>query len=159
MPIVEPTAEDHKWMVIALSEAEAAAQEEGVPVGSVMVKDGLVIGKGHNRSRSNNDPTSHAEIECIRNGGLRQGYDRVTLYTTVSPCLMCIGALLFVGIRRVVIGDCRSFKGDVALMVTKGVEVALTNNERAYELMADFARRDHAFWVEFASGSPLLHGN
>jgi creatinine deaminase len=94
----------------------------------------------------------------MRNAGLRN-FNEVTLYTTVSPCLMCIGGILFVGIRRLVIGDRRSFAGHIKLLLSRGVEVTLLDDSQCYELMAEFMNREPQFWRNFASGSPLLFGS
>lgn len=152
MELVSPIADDYRYMKLAIAEAEAGAREGGVPVGCVMVRADAVIGAGHNRSRQHNDPTSHAEIECIRNGGLRNSYSGVTLYTTVSPCMMCTGAMLFIRIPRVVIGDRRSFAGDIPFLLSKGLLVSVLDDENCYRLMVEFAERNPEFWTNVASG-------
>ena len=100
--------QDEKWMKIALEEAIKAEKEGEVPVGSVLVKNGMLIAKAHNQPISRNDPTAHAEIQLIRNGGIKQDNYRLTgtsLYVTLEPCAMCVGAMMHARIERIVYGS------------------------------------------------------
>jgi len=129
MPLIAPTADDRKFMRLALAEAEKSYKEGGVPVGSVMVRNGAVFADGRNRFRQANDPTCHAEIDAVRNAGMQKdGYQDVTLYSTLSPCMMCTGAMLFVGIPKVVIGDRETYAGDVDFLVQRGMSVVLLDD-------------------------------
>ena len=89
MPFVAPTADDHKFMRVALQEARRGYDEGGVPVGSVLVEDGRLVAQGHNRRIQDGDPIAHGEMDCLRRAGRRPHYRDTTLYTTLSPCLMC----------------------------------------------------------------------
>jgi len=96
---------DRRFMAEAFAMARKSYDEGGVPVGAVMVQDGEVIARGHNRRVQHDDSVSHGETDCLRQAGLRDSYDGITLYTTLSPCMMCSGSVLQFGIRRVVIGE------------------------------------------------------
>ncbi len=97
----------------ALNEALGSYREGGIPIGSVMVENGIVIGRGHNQRVQLNDPIAHGEMDCIRNVGRRASYKDITLYTTLSPCMMCAGTIIQFGIPRVVVGENLSFKGNL----------------------------------------------
>jgi len=147
MPFVEPTETDRHFMRLALAEAQKSFDEGGVPVGSVMVRNGKVFAAGQNRFRQTNDPTCHAEVDCVRNGGMQiAGYDDVTLYSTLSPCMMCTGAMLFVGVPKVVIGDRETYPGDVEFLVTRGLEVVLLDDPDCIRLLRRFIYENQEFW-------------
>lgn len=98
-----------KFMKEALSEAKKSLSEGGIPIGSVLIKNGIIIGRGHNRRVQNNDPVAHAEIECLRNAGRIGNYKNVILYSTVMPCYLCAGAIVQFGIKDVIVGESRNF--------------------------------------------------
>lgn len=156
MPIVDATDADREFMRHALAQAQKAFDEGGLPVGAVLVRDGEIIAAGRNRSRQSHDPTSHGEIDCLRNGGLLEaGYAGTTLYSTLSPCLMCAGAVLFFGVPRVVIGDRETYPGDVEYMSGRGVEIVLLDDPDCRALMKRFVREQSTFWNSIVAGDAL----
>jgi cytosine/creatinine deaminase len=153
MPLVQPTDADRKFMRLALAEAEKTFKEGGVPVGSVMVRNGQVFAGGRNRFRQANDPTCHAEIDVVRNAGLQKGgYRDVTLYSTLSPCMMCTGAMLFLGIPKVVIGDRETYPGDVDFLVARGLAVVLLDDADCIALLRRFIAENQDFWNRVVLG-------
>ena len=153
MPLLAPTADDRKFMRLALAEAEKSYKEGGVPVGSVMVRNGEVFADGRNRFRQANDPTCHAEIDVVRNAGMQKdGYKDVTLYSTLSPCMMCTGAMLFVGIPKVVIGDRETYAGDVDFLVQRGMAVVLLDDKECIALLQRFIAENPDFWNKVVLG-------
>jgi cytosine deaminase len=152
MPILAATEDDRRYMRLALEQAQKSHAKGSVPVGSVMVRDGAVIALGRNRSQETNDPTSHGETDCLRNGGLRDGYGGVTLYTTLSPCLMCSGAMLFLGIPRVVIGERETYRGEVDVLLARGMEVVLLDDPDCFALMQRFTSERAELWRKVTAG-------
>jgi cytosine deaminase len=148
MPFAEATPEDRTFMALALEEAKLGYDEGGVPVGSVMVSNGEVIAQGHNRRVQEGDPIAHGEMDCLRRAGRRPHYKDVTLYTTLSPCMMCTGTILQFGIPRVVIGEQENFEGNGAFLSERGVEVVLLNDPACIELMSRFIEEKPSLWNE-----------
>lgn len=148
MASVNATASDREFMALALQEARTGYEEGGVPVGAVMVEAGQVIGRGHNRRVQDGNPVSHGETDCMKNAGRRSNYARVTMYTTLSPCMMCAGTILQFGIPRVVIGEDENFAGNIDFMRQRGVEVVLLNDRDCIELMAKFIAERPELWYE-----------
>ena len=148
MPITEATADDIRFLKLALEEARRGYDAGGVPVGSVMVEDGRMIAGGHNKRVQDGDPIAHGEMDCIRNAGRRPGYGGVTLYTTLSPCMMCSGAILQFGIPRVVVGENRNFAGNIDFLAGRGVEVVLMDDADCIELMRRFIAERPELWNE-----------
>ena len=153
LPPGTPTPEDRGFMREAYAQARASYEEGGVPVGAVMVENGKVIGRGHNRRVQDANPVSHGETDCMKNAGRRAGYSGVTMYTTLSPCMMCAGTILQFGIRRVVIGEAQNFAGNVELLSGRGVEVVLMHDEACIELMARFIKERPDLWYEDIAGN------
>jgi cytosine deaminase len=151
--MVEPAGADSAFMQLALAEARKSFTLGSIPVGSIMVRGGQVFASGRNRSIETNDPTSHAEVDCIRNGGLQPNYVEVCLYTTLSPCLMCTGAMLFLGIRKVVIAECESYAGDIDFLLAKGMEVSLLDDPDCIALMKRFVTERAALWQSVGAGN------
>jgi creatinine deaminase len=112
MPFVDPTDNDRQLMRLALAEAQRSYDEGGVPVGSVLVANGRLMAQGHNRRVQEGDPIAHGEMDCLRAAGRRRSYRRTTLYTTLSPCMMCAGTIVLFGIPRVVVGENATFGGN-----------------------------------------------
>ena len=148
MALAKATADDMRFMKEALDEARAGFDEGGVPVGSVMVKDGQLLARGRNKRVQEGDPIAHGEMDCLRAAGRRPGYQGVTLYTTLSPCMMCTGAILQFDIPRVVVGENRNFEGNIALLCERGVEVVLLDDPGCIELMERFIRERPELWNE-----------
>lgn len=143
---------DAVFMARALDQARKSYEEGGLPIGAVMVLDGEVIGAGHNRRVQDGDPIAHGEMSCLRNAGRRPSYAGVTLYTTLSPCMMCSGTVVQFGIPRVVVGENRNFGGNIEFLRSHGVEVELLNDPACEELMARFIREQPALWSEDIAG-------
>lgn len=148
MPLAIATAEDRRFLAEALAEAEASYKTGGIPVGAVLVRGGAILARGHNRSQQTNDPTSHGETDCLRNGGLLPTYAGTTLYTTLSPCMMCTGAALFLGVPRIVIGEREHYAGDVDFLLARGLEVAVLDDPACIALMRRFATERAEFWAK-----------
>lgn len=148
MPFVEPTEDDHGFMRLALEEAERGYDDGGVPVGSVLVENGRLVARGHNRRVQDGDPIAHGEMHCLRAAGRRPHYRSTVLYTTLSPCMMCTGAILQFAIPRVVVGERTNFEGNCDFLVERGVEVALLDHPGCIELMARFIAERPELWNE-----------
>ncbi|HSH41210.1 MAG TPA: nucleoside deaminase, partial [Arenicellales bacterium] len=130
--------DDKTFMSLALEEARKGYEEGGVPVGAVMVENGEVIGRGYNRRVQDGNPVSHGETDCMKNAGRRPGYDGVTMYTTLSPCMMCAGTIVQFGIGRVVIGEDENFPGNIDFLKSRGVDVTLLDDPDCKALMKKF---------------------
>jgi cytosine deaminase len=148
MPFVEATEQDHALMRVALAEAQRGYDEGGVPVGSVLVENGRLVAQGHNRRVQEGDPIAHGEMDCLRRAGRRPHYRNTVLYTTLSPCMMCTGAILQFGIPRVVVGDRTSFEGNCDFLAGREVDVVLLDDPGCIELMARFIRERPDLWNE-----------
>ena len=144
---------DLKFLRLAYEEAARGYAEGGVPVGAVMVKHSKLIARGHNRRVQHDDPVSHGETDCLRNAGIREDYGDVALYTTLSPCMMCTGAILHFGIKRVVIGENQNFSGNIDFLTERGVDVVLLDDPECIELMAKFIRERPDIWFEDIAGN------
>ena len=148
MPIVDATDEDRIFMKRAWEEAEKGYHEGGVPVGAVMVEAGQVIASGRNQRVQAGDPVAHGEMDCLRQAGRRPHYKGVTLYTTLSPCMMCTGAILQFEVPRVVVGEDQNFAGNLAFLAERGVEVVLLNDPDCIQLMERFIQERPELWNE-----------
>ena len=138
------------FMQAAIEEAELGLAEGGIPIGSVLVHDGKIIGRGHNRRVQKGSAVLHGEMDALENTGRLPArvYRESTIYTTLSPCSMCSGAILLYGIPRVVIGENRSFMGEEELLRSRGVELTVLDNDRCVELMRDFIAAKPELWNE-----------
>lgn len=134
----------------AIAEAELGAAQGGVPIGSVLVIDGEIVGRGHNQRVQQNSVILHAEMDCLENAGRRTAseYRRSTIYTTLSPCDMCTGAILLYGIPKVVIGENQTFLGGEALLQSRGVDIDGRDDPRCVELMDTFIGNLPDLWNE-----------
>jgi creatinine deaminase len=148
MPFVAPTAEDHEFMGVALAEARRGYDEGGVPVGSVLVENGRLVAQGHNRRVQDGDPIAHGEMDCLRRAGRRPHYRNTVLYTTLSPCMMCTGAILQFEIPRVVVGERSTFEGNCDFLAERGVDVVVLHDPGCIDLMARFIRERPELWNE-----------
>ncbi len=139
-----------EFMQAAIAEARAGYAEGGIPIGSVIVHEGRILGRGHNRRVQKGSPILHGEMDAFENAGRQPAsvYRQCTLYTTLSPCSMCSGAILLYGIPRVVIGENRSFMGEEALLRGRGVELTVLDDPECIELMARLMREKTALWSE-----------
>ncbi len=148
MPIIEPTEEHRRLMRRAYQEAKAGFEEGGLPIGSILVEGGAVVGAGHNRRVQEGDPIAHGEMDCLRRAGRRRHYKATTLYPTLSPCMRCSGAILQFGIPRVIVGEDQNFDGNIDFLAERGVEVALLQDLDCIELMGRFIREQPEIWNE-----------
>jgi len=138
------------FLAAALAEARAGLAEGGIPIGSVLVLDGAVAGRGRNRRVQRGSPILHAEMDCLENAG-RLGaaaLRRATLYSTLSPCDMCSGAVLLYGIPRVVVGEHCTFRGPEELLRARGVELTVLDDPECAELMRRFVAAHPELWNE-----------
>ena len=137
-----------EFMKAAIAEAKTGLSEGGIPIGSVLVKGGEIIGRGHNRRVQYDDPIIHAEIDCLRNAGRIGSYRGTTLYSTLMPCYLCAGAVVQFGIKKVVAGESVNFEGAQSFIESKGVEVVDLHLSECIEMMAEFIRVYPALWNE-----------
>jgi cytosine deaminase len=138
------------FLAAAIDEAKKGLAEGGIPIGSVLVIDGEIVGRGHNRRVQQGDPILHAEMDCLRDAGrlTAKEYARATLYSTLSPCDMCSGAALLYCIPRIVVGENQTFQGPEAYVRSRGVELTIVNDATCIELMTTFIRDDPELWNE-----------
>jgi creatinine deaminase len=138
------------FLEAAIEEARTGAREGGIPIGSVLVIDGRIVGRGHNRRVQRGSAVLHAEMDCLENAGRLSAakYAEATLYSTLSPCDMCSGAVLLYGIRRVVIGENRTFQGPEAYLRTRGVELVLADDPACVAMMREFIAAHAELWNE-----------
>jgi creatinine deaminase len=143
---------DREMMTLALAQARVSLESGGVPVGAVLAAGGQLIAAGHNERVQRGDPVAHGEIACLRNAGRRPSYADTTLYTTLSPCQMCTGAILLFQIPRVVVGEAESFEGDLGFLADRGVEIVLLDDEGCVAAMQEFQQRYPEVWSEDIGG-------
>ncbi len=140
---------DHELMDAALAEAKKSYDQGGLPIGAVLVDPvGQVVARGHNKRVQNSDPTSHGETDCIRNAGRRRDWHTLTMYTTLSPCVMCSGTALLLRIPRIVIGENQNFMGEEGLLRERGVELSVLDHPGCIELMGRFIAEKPDLWNE-----------
>ena len=138
------------FLAAAVREAEAGRDEGGIPIGSVLVIDDRIVGRGHNRRVQKGSAVLHAEMDCLENAGrlTARDYARATLYSTLSPCDMCSGAILLYKIPRVVVGENRTFQGPEAYVRSRGVSVTVLDDGDCIRLMEEFIRAYPQLWNE-----------
>ena len=138
------------FLQAAIDEARRGLEEGGIPIGSVLVHDGKIIGRGHNRRVQKGSAILHGEMDAIENAGRQPAavYRTATIYTTLSPCAMCSGTILLYGIPRVVVGENQTFMGEEALLRARGVEVVVLQDATCRELMRRFIADKPALWNE-----------
>ncbi len=139
---------DRKFLDAAYNEAQQGLREGGIPIGSVLVRNGEIIGRGHNRRVQKGDPILHGEMDAIQNAGRQKTYRDVTCYTTLSPCMMCTGTIIQFGISRVVVAESKNFKGFQDVLSLAGVQVKDADEERCTHMMADFIAKNPSLWNE-----------
>ncbi len=135
-------------MKAAIDQAKIGKSENGIPIGSVLVKDGKIIGSGHNKRIQDNDPVTHAEIDCLRNAGRVGSYKNTVLYSTLMPCYLCAGAVVQFGIKKVIAGESETFSGAKEFMQSHGVEVIDLNMEECKNMMKEFIIKNPKLWNE-----------
>jgi cytosine deaminase len=148
MPTLPP--DDEGFLAAAIEQATIGASEGGVPIGAALVADGVVLGAGRNRRIQHGSPIHHGETDALAQAGRLHAsvYARSTMFTTLSPCAMCTGAVLLYGIPRVVIGENRTFLGEEDLLRSRGVEVIVADDERCVALMERFIAERPEAWNE-----------
>jgi len=134
----------------AIDEAKKGLTAGGIPIGSVLVCDGKIIGRGHNQRVQHGSVIHHGEMNCLENAGRQKAsvYKRCTIYSTLSPCPMCSGAILLYGIPRVIVGESVTFKGPEEYVRSQGVQVEVLQNEECIQLMRDFIAKNPELWNE-----------
>lgn len=144
-----PSVNDRTLMQEALKEAQVGLREDGLPIGSVLAdRNGKIVARGHNLRVQSGDPTAHAEVVCIRNAGRRRDWAELTLFSTLSPCIMCTGTTLLYQIPRVVIGENRNFMGAEDLFRQRGVELLVLDDPDCVRMMSEFIRAHPDLWHE-----------
>ena len=139
-----------EYLNAAIEQARLGRDAGGIPIGSVLVIDGEIVGRGHNQRVQQGSAVLHAEMDCLENAGrLRAAdYARATIYSTLSPCDMCSGAILLYGIPRVIVGENRTFKGPEGLLRDRGVQVDVVDNAECIALMNEFIAAQPRLWNE-----------
>lgn len=139
-----------QFMQAAIAEAERGAQEGGIPIGSVLVHQGRIIGRGHNRRVQRGSAVLHGEMDALENAGRQPAgvYRDSVLYTTLSPCSMCSGAILLYGIPTVIVGENHTFPGEETWLRSRGVNLQIVQDPRCIQLMTDFIRERPQLWHE-----------
>jgi len=138
------------FLKAAIDEAKKGLAEGGIPIGSVLVIDNKIVSKGHNQRVQKGSSILHAEMDCLENGGrlTASDYQRATLYSTLSPCDMCSGAILLYGIPKIIVGENITFRGPEAYVRSKGVELIIANNSECHQLMQSFIKNHPTLWNE-----------
>ena len=139
-----------QFLKAAIEQAEQGLREGGIPIGSVLVIEGEIVGRGHNRRVQNGSPILHAEMDCLENAGrlTAAAYAKSTLFSTLSPCDMCSGAALLYRIPRIVVGENITFQGPENYVRSRGVELEIVNDSRCIELMREFIQGSPTLWNE-----------
>jgi cytosine deaminase len=137
-----------QFMEEAINQATKSFSEDGIPIGSVLVRAGQIIGRGHNRRVQHGDPTAHGEIDCMRNAGRQASYKDTVIYSTLMPCAMCAGAIVQFGIAKVIAGENRTFKSSAQFMRDNGVEVIDLDLDQCFELLHKFQLKFPEVWNE-----------
>ena len=142
MPVDDP------FMQAAIDEALQGLVEGGIPIGSALVKNGQLVGRGHNKRVQDGDPVTHAETDCLRNAGRLGSYRGCTLYSTLMPCYFCAGAAVQFGIKRVIVGESRNFSGVPEFMREHGIEVVDLDLPECHEMFARWIAEHPTLWNE-----------
>lgn len=137
-----------EFMQAAIAEAKQGLKTGGIPIGSVLVKDNTIIGRGHNKRVQDGDPITHAEIDCLRNAGRIGNYQDTVLYSTLMPCYLCAGAVVQFNIKKVIAGESTTFPGAKAFMESHGVEVIDLDLTECKTLMREFIEKNPRLWNE-----------
>jgi creatinine deaminase len=137
-----------KFMAMAIAEAAKSANEHGIPIGAVLVRNGEVLGRGHNQRVQKRNPILHAEIDCLQNAGRIGRYGDAVLYSTLMPCYLCAGAVVQFGIRHVVVGEAENFAGAADFLREHGVDVEVVDDPACIKLLGDFISAHGELWNE-----------
>lgn len=138
------------FLTAAIEEAKKGLAAGGIPIGSVLVYEGKIVGRGHNQRVQHGSVIHHAEMNCLENAGRQKAsvYKRCTIYSTLSPCPMCSGAILLYGIPRVIVGENKTFQGPEQYVRSQGVQVDILQNAECIHLMDEFIRKNPELWNE-----------
>lgn len=139
---------DRKFLKIAYEEAKAGYDEGGCPIGAALASGDTLIASGRNQRVQQGDPIAHGEMDCLRQAGRQKNYKGMTLYTTLSPCMMCSGTIVQFGIERVIVGEDVNFEGNVDFLRQRGVEVILADDAECIALMKKFIAEKPDLWLE-----------
>ena len=142
------SAIDKKFLRIAYDEAKAGYEEGGCPIGSVLAEGDQLIAKGRNQRVQKSDPIAHGEMDCLRNAGRQKSYRSMSLYTSLSPCMMCTGTIIQFGIPHLVIGENVTFGGNEDFLRERGIEVVIADDADCKELMRRFIEEKPELWAE-----------
>jgi creatinine deaminase len=142
------TDTDRKFLRLAYEEAKAGYEEGGCPIGSVLARDDELVSQGRNQRVQKGDPIAHGEMDALRKAGRQKSYRDITIYTSLSPCMMCTGTIIQFGIPRVVIGENTTFGGNEEFLRSKGVEVIIANDPDCIALMTKFIAEKPELWNE-----------
>lgn len=139
-----------KFLQAAIEEAKKGRDSGGIPIGSVLVIDGEIVGRGHNQRVQKGSPTLHAEMDCFENAGRIKAadYKKATLYSTLSPCDMCSGTALLYGIPKIIVGENQTFQGPEDYVRSRGVDLEIVDNQECIDLMNDFIENHPELWNE-----------
>ena len=146
-PPAEPKPAD-PFLKAAIDEAKKGLSEGGLPIGSVLVRDGKIIAAGHNRRVQQGDPMAHAEIDCLRNAGRQKTYRDTVLYSTLMPCYLCSGAVVLFGVPKVIVGESVNFRGGPEFLRKHGVDVIDLHDPECIAMMGDFIKQHPELWHE-----------
>lgn len=141
---------ENKFLKAAIEEAKKGLEEGGIPIGSVLVHNGVILGRGHNKRVQEGSVVLHGEMDALENAGRQKAavYRECILYTTLSPCSMCSGTILLYGIPKVVIGENKTFMGEEELLKSRGVEVVVVNDKSCIQMMVNFINEKPELWNE-----------
>ena len=139
---------ESELMAIAIAQAQKSLREGGIPIGSALARAGELLAAGHNKRVQDNDPVTHAEIDCLRNAGRLGSFRDTVLYSTLMPCYLCSGAVVQFGIGKVIVGESRTFSGAPVFMRSHGVEVIDLDLPECFEMMSQFIAAHPKLWSE-----------
>ncbi len=143
----KPTPND-PFLIELIEEAKKGLKEGGIPIGSILIRNNKIVGRGHNKRIQNNDPMAHAEIECLRNAGRIGHYDQTVLYSTLMPCYLCAEAIVQFGIKKVIAGESENFQGASEFLKSHGVNVIDMKSEECITMMSTFIKNNPKLWNE-----------
>jgi creatinine deaminase len=137
-----------EFMQAAIQEAQMGRQQGGIPIGSVLMRDGKIVSRGHNKRVQERDPIAHGEMDALRNAGRQRTYRDTVLYTTLMPCYMCAGTIVQFKIPKVVVGEARTFGESKEFLESHGVEVVILDSEECVQMMQEFIEAEPTLWNE-----------
>jgi creatinine deaminase len=137
-----------EFMQAAIQEARMGRQQGGIPIGSVLMRDGKIVSRGHNKRVQERDPIAHGEMDALRNAGRQRTYRDTVLYTTLMPCYMCAGTIVQFKIPKVVVGEARTFGESKEFLESHGVEVVILDSEECVQMMQEFIEAEPTLWNE-----------